>query len=90
MIKQLNSRISDRESEIVILQQKLIEVAKDMNTETLMLQKMQSDNERLTGEIQRWQTAYADERGKVDELKPKLDKAAEKIKELLYELDQTK
>jgi len=87
VIKKLNSKLSDRETEVVILQQKLIEVAKDMNTETLMLQKMQNDNERLTGDIQKWRAAFAEEQVKVDELKPKLTTAEEKIKELLYELD---
>ena len=46
-IRQLQERLKDREGEIVVLQQKLIEVAKDMNTETLMLQKLQADNEAL-------------------------------------------
>lgn len=75
MIKQLNSTLSQREGEIVVLQQKLIEVAKDMNTETLMLQKMQGDNERLTADIQKWRAAFAEEQVKVDELKPQLSTA---------------
>lgn len=58
-----------------------------MNTETLMLQKMQGDNERLAAEIQKWRGAFAEEQVKVDELKPKLSTAEAKIKELLYELD---
>ena len=36
-IKHLQEKLKERDGEIVVLQQKLIEVAKDMNTETLML-----------------------------------------------------
>ena len=36
-IKQLKEKVKEKDGEILLLQQKLIEVAKDMNTETLML-----------------------------------------------------
>ena len=61
----MNGKLKEREGEIVVLQQKLIEVAKDMNTETLMLQKLQIDNENLANEADQWKSAFAEEQGKV-------------------------
>ena len=74
-IKQLQERLKEREGEIVVLQQKLIEVAKDMNTETLMLQKLQADNEALQNEAMKWQNAYTEESEKVQTLEPQLSEA---------------
>ena len=53
--------MKDKDSEIAVLQQKLIEVAKDMNTETLMLQKLQTDNEALQREALNWKNAFEEE-----------------------------
>ena len=69
-IKLLQGKVKDKDSEINLLQNKLIEVAKDMNTETLMLQKLQNDNEVLQQEVLNWKNAYDEEHLKVDSLEP--------------------
>ena len=69
-----------------MLQQKLIEVAKDMNTETLMLQKLQKDNEILTQEIVVWKDKFADARDKASDLNSNLDASQARVSELLEEV----
>ena len=57
-----------------------------MNTETLMLQKLQKDNEILTQEIVTWKDKFTDARDKSLDLQAMYDSSQARVAELLEEL----
>ena len=57
-----------------------------MNTETLMLQKLQKDNEILTQEIVTWKDKFTDARDKSFDLQALYDSSQARVAELLEEL----